>query len=305
MMISIVSPVYNSSSTLSALSAGLREHLQGLGEDHEIILVDDGSPDNSWELIERIAEAHPEVRGIKLRRNFGQHHAIIAGLQQTRGEWVVVMDCDLQDNPAEIPALYRQAIKGFPIVTASRTDRKDPAFKKWTSRLFWKTLGYITGKPLNYKVANFGIYHREVVDAIIALNEPIPFFPTMVLWTGFRSATIDVEHGSRHSGTTSYSYSRMFKLAIDIILANSGKPIRFIIRLGFSISLISFLIGAYAYFMQPEHHIIIPGFTSLILSIWFLGGLTILFLGILGLYFGNTFEGVKGRPDYIIEKKTN
>ena len=211
----------------------------------------------------------------------------------------------MQDSPDEIPMLLQKAREGFPIVTASRTDRKDTYFKKWSSRLFWKTLSYLTGTLLDHKVANFGIYHKEVIKAICMLKEPVPFFPTMVLWTGFKRSTIDVEHGKRHSGKTGYSFYRMFKLAIDIILANSDKPIRIVIRIGFTLSLISFLIGFYYLFLNLTNQIIIPGYTSIIISIWFLGGLTILILGILGLYLGKTFEGVKDRPKYLIEKKTN
>jgi dolichol-phosphate mannosyltransferase len=283
----------------------IHTHILSITNNYEIILVDDGSKDNSWKEIENISSTDAKVKGIKLSRNFGQHYAIIAGLEQATGEWIAVMDCDLQDNPEEIPALYNKAQEGFAIVTASRTDRKDPFLKKCSSRLFWKTLSYLTGMSLNYKVANFGIYHKDVIKAITSLKESIPFFPTMVLWTGYKRTTIGVEHGFRHSGETGYSYYRMIKLAIDIILANSDKPIRIVIRVGFGISMISFLIGLYYFVLHLANKIIIPGFTSLIISIWFLGGLTILILGILGLYLGKTFEGVKGRPNYIIEKTTN
>jgi dolichol-phosphate mannosyltransferase len=304
MLISVVTPVYNSSTTINTLVRQIVETVAPLASPFEIIMVDDGSTDDSWDVIESLC-IHAPVRGIKLSRNYGQHHAIMAGLAEACGEWIVVMDCDLQDNPVEIARLYRKAMEGYAVVTACRIDRKDPFLKKLFSRMFWKTLSYLTGASIDHKIANFGIYRKDIIQAIIRMNEPVPFFPTMVLWAGFKKTTIDAAHGKRHSGKTGYSYSRMLRLAIDIILANSDKPIRIFIRIGFAISLISFFIGLRYLFLHLTHRIVVPGFTSIIISIWFLGGLTILILGILGLYLGKTFEGVKGRPNYIIEKKTS
>lgn len=304
-VISVVIPVYRAEATIGPLLGQLSETLQQMALSYELILVCDRSPDRSWEVILQACAADERVKGIQLSRNFGQHYAITAGLDHARGEWVVVMDCDGQDRPAEIPALYRKAMEGYDIVVARRVDRKDGLTKKLFSRLFWNSLGYLTGTNLDHTVANFGIYHRGVVDAVCALREPIRFFPSMVNWVGFSRTGMDVEHAERIEGRSSYNFSRMFALATDVILANSDKPIRLIIRLGFLISLFAFGIGLYYLYLNLTHQIVVPGYTSIILSIWFLSGLIILILGVIGLYIGKTFEGVKDRPIYIIDKKQN
>jgi len=305
MTLSIVSPVYNSVNTIYTLIDEIEKSVSVFIKDFEIILVDDGSIDESWNEIEKISAQNSFVKGIKLSRNFGQHYAISAGLEHVKGDWIVVMDCDLQDNPTEIPRLFKKAQEGYAIVTAQRINRKDNFFKRWSSKLFWKTLSYLTGTSIDHTVANFGIYRKDVIANLNLMKETIRFFPTMVLWVGFKSTSIKTEHSNRHDGKTTYSYYKMFRLAIDVILANSDKPIRIVIRIGFLISFFSFFLGIYYLFLRISNQIIMPGYTSLIISIWFLGGLTILILGILGLYLGKTFEGVKGRPNYIIEKKTN
>lgn len=304
-VISVVIPVYRGADVLVPLLDQLKAALQPMALAYEIILVNDRSPDDSWAAIRAACTADPQVKGISLSRNFGQHYAITAGLDHAVGAWVVVMDCDLQDRPAEIPKLYRKAQEGFDIVLARRTERKDTFLKKMSSRLFWNTLGYLTGSSIDHTVANFGIYRREVVDAVCSLREPIRFFPSMVNWVGFSRTSIDVEHGERYSGKSNYTLSRMLALATDVILANSDKPIRLIIRLGFIISMIAFGIGLYYFYRNLTHQIIVPGYTSIIISIWFLSGLIILILGVIGLYLGKTFEGVKNRPIYIIDKKQN
>lgn len=305
MHISIVIPTYRSAQIVSELANKLEAVLIPLVAEYEIIFVNDGSPDNSWEQIRSLCALNPRVKGICLSRNFGQHYAITAGLDNARGEWVVVMDCDLQDRPEEIIRLYQKAQDGYDIVLARRTDRKDAFIKKLTSRLFWNTMGYLTGTKIDHTVANFGIYRHEVIQAVCSLREPIRFFPSMVNWVGFNRTTIDVEHGERYIGKSSYTFTRMINLATDVILANSDKPIKLIFRLGFLISLIAFGIGVYYIYRNLTHQIVVPGYTSIIISIWFLCGLIILILGVIGLYLGKTFEGVKNRPIYIIDKKQN
>ena len=215
------------------------------------------------------------------------------------------MDCDFQDAPSEIPNLYNKTKEGFDVVLARRINRKDGFVKKLFSKLFWKTLGWLTGTNIDHTVANFGIYNKKVIQAVCSLRESIRFFPSMILWVGFSKTTLDVKHQERQTGTSGYNFSRMFKLALDVMLAYSDKPIRLVIKMGFFISLFTLLIGLYYLYLNITHQILVPGYTSLIISIWFLSGLIILILGILGLYIGKTFEGVKNRPIYIIEKKLN
>ena len=303
--LSIVSPIYNAEFTAEELIMRIENVLNKMKISYEIILVNDGSWDNSWQKITKICTEKTFVKGISLSRNFGQHYAITAGLDAAKGDWVIVMDGDLQDQPEEIPNLYKKALEGYDIVCARRTNRKDSFWKKISSRLFWNTLGYLTGNKIDHTIGNFGIYKKEVIAAICSLRESIRFFPSMVTWVGFKKTYLDVEHATRHSGSSSYPFSRMFKLALDVILAYSDEPIRLIIQLGFFISLMSICVGIYYLYQNFTHQILVPGYTSIIISIWFLSGLIIFILGIIGLYLGKTFEGVKNRPIYIIDKTIN
>ncbi len=303
--ISVVIPVYRAENIIGELVSQLDIALKSIVNSYEIILVDDYSPDQSWNTINTICTSNEKIKGIKLSRNFGQHYAITAGLDHAQGNWIVVMDCDFQDSPTEISNLYNKSKEGYDIVLARRVSRQDSFLKKTFSRMFWKTLGYLTGTNIDHTVANFGIYSKRVIDSVCSLRESIRFFPSMVLWVGFSKTSIDVQHQERHSGKSSYNFSRMFKLAIDVMLAFSDKPIRLVIKTGFFISLFSVLVGIYYFFLNLAHRIVVPGYTSIIISIWFLGGLIILILGILGLYIGKIFEGVKNRPIYIVEKQIN
>ncbi len=303
--LSVVSPVYNAEKTIPVLVERIESSIQKITSDYEIILVEDCGTDNSWEVIEKMAKTNPKIIGIKLSRNFGQHYAITAGLDQAKGDWVVVMDCDLQDQPEEIEKLYKKAQEGFDVVLARRFDRKDHFFKKLFSKIFYRTLGYLTGSEQDETVANFGIYNRNVVNAVVSMRESIRIFPAMVKWVGFKFAKVDVEHSERMDGVSNYNTKKLINLSIDIILAYSDKPIRLLIKGGGIISIISMLIALIYFIKWLRGEIIILGYTSLIISIWLLSGIIISTLGVLGLYIGKTFEGVKKRPIYIIDKKIN
>lgn len=304
--ISVVSPVYRAENLLHELVKRLHENLSRITDDYEIILVEDGSSDQSWEIIELLCVTDTRIKGIKLSRNFGQHYAITAGLDHVRGEWVIVMDCDLQDRPEEIPLIYQKANQEhFDIVLAKRNERTDGFIKKISSKLFYSVLSYLTGSKEDASVANFGIYHRTVIDSLQQLREPIRYFPTMVKWVGFRKTYISVEHGERFAGKTSYNWNKLFRLALDIILANSDKPIRLVVKLGLFIAALSFLIGIVLIYQYLTNQITVAGYTSILVSVWFIGGIILMVLGLLGLYIGKIFEGVKQRPIYIKAKEIN
>lgn len=302
---SIVSPIYRAENIAERLVEAIEDAISKITSDYEIILVEDGSPDNSWAVIESIALKNPKVKAIKLCRNFGQHYAITAGLDVSKGEWMVVMDCDLQDNPQEINKMYLQAIQGYDVVLASRIDRKDNLLKKSFSILFYKILSYLSGTKFDHTVANFGIYNRKVIDAFCSMKETIRVFPVMINWLGFRTIKVNVEHSKRIEGKSTYNFKRLFNLAIDIILAFSDKPLRLIIRLGLLFSISAFIFAGIIFVMYLLGDISVLGYTSLIISIWFLSGVIMLTLGVIGLYIGKIFEGVKKRPLYIIEKQQN
>lgn len=303
MLLSIVTPVFRDEEVVEELVKRLLSNLRSITEDFEIILVDDGSPDQSWRKITEQCAKDQRVKGIRLSRNFGQHCAITAGLDLAVGKWVVVMDSDLQDCPEEIISLYQKALEGYDIVVASRKERKDGVLKKAYSQLFYKTLSFLTGVKYDHSVANFGIYHRSVIDSILQMRESIRFFPAMVNWVGFHKTTVSVEHGERFKGDSSYNFKKLFKLAIDIMLAYSDRPLKMIISLGVLTSLGAFVFAAIIFYRAFQGKIILLGYASLIISICFFSGIIISVVGVLGLYLGKVFEGIKKRPIYLIKGK--
>lgn len=290
---------------MSELIARLHPVLAQISVGYEIILVDDLSPDGSWKIIKSLCDRDKKVKAAQLSRNFGQHQAITAGLDQAKGEWVVVMDCDLQDVPEEIIKLYNRSREGYEMVLAGRFDRQDSFFKKFFSKYFYKVLSYLTETRLDESVGNFGIYNRKVVNAVLSMRENIRFFPLLVRWTGFRSVIIPVEHAARIKGRSNYSFRKLLKLALGVMLAFSDKPLRQVVKLGVTMSLLAFLFAMYNLYKYYRGVITEPGFTSLIISIWFLSGVIIAVIGIVGLYVGKIFEQAKNRPIYIINKKEN
>ncbi len=305
MKLSVVSPVYRAELVLDELVERIEKSIPSAFNSYEIILVDDFSPDKSWQKIVEISKTHTNVRGFKLSRNFGQHYAITAGLNQVAGDYIVVLDCDLQDQPEEIEKLFNESQKGFDIVLARRYERKDSFYKKTVSKLFYKTLSYLTGTKQDATVANFGIYSKKVIDEVVKLDEKIKYFPTMVKWVGFSTAYVNVEHASRSEGKSNYNLKKLLNLALDIILAYSDKPLRLIIKFGLTIAIISFLMVFYVLYEKFTGKVSVSGYASLIISIWFLSGCMLTTLGVVGLYIGKIFEGVKNRPSYIIEKSTD
>lgn len=300
--LSIVSPVYRAEKIVPELVERIRKSVLKITDNFEIILVEDCGPDNSWTAIELECKNDTRVKGIKLSRNFGQHYAITAGLDYAKGEWVVVMDCDLQDLPEEIPCLYNKTIEGYDIVLARRYERQDKFLKRLSSKLFYSTLSYLTGTKQDNSIANFGIYHQKVIKAICSMKESIKYFPTMVRWVGFNKTAINVQHAERLEGGSSYNLKRLLNLALDIILAYSDKPLRLTVKSGLIISFSAFVFALITFIRAIFHDIEVSGYASLIISIWLFSGLIIFTLGIMGLYLGKTFEGVKGRPPYIVNK---
>ena len=302
---SIVSPVYRAELLVDLLVETIIQEVTPITEDFEIILVDDGSPDKSWERMEGIARSDKRVKALRLSRNFGQHYAITAGLDAAKGEWIIVMDCDLQDKPSEIKKLYNKTREGYDIVLAQRIQRQDKFLKRFFSKSFYSVLSYMTGVKQDASIANFGIYHHRAVDAMILLREPIRYFPSMVSWVGFKKTTVPIEHGAREVGSSNYSFKRLIKLAMDIMLASSDKPLKITVKLGFYISALSFIFAIYTIIRAFRGEIEVIGYASLIVSVWLLSGIVIMLMGVVGLYVGKSFEGIKNRPIYVVSEKIN
>jgi len=303
--ISIVSPVYRGEKMVEELVRRNMESVSAITDDYEIILVNDASPDNSWGEIVMQCALNPKVKGINLSRNFGQHYAITAGLHYAKGDWIVVMDCDLQDRPEEIPNLYKKAQEGFDIVYARRAERKDGFFKRMSSSLFHGVYNWLSGMHTDKAIANYGIYKHCVIEEYNKMPERARSFGTLLNYLGFKTTSIDVAHAVRTEGESSYSLHKLLKLAFDVMISNSNKPLRMAVGLGFGMAALSFLLALYNLIAKWVGIIQVPGFTTTIFSIWFVGGLLLFVIGVLGLYIGKIFDQVKGRQLFVVRDKLN
>jgi len=303
-LLSVVIPVYKAEHCLDELYARLKTALESISPEFEIVLVEDCGGDGSWQVIERLAAADPRVRGIQFSRNFGQHYGITAGLDHCRGDWTVVMDCDLQDRPEEIPRLYAAAQQGYDIVLARRGSRRDPLFKRINSWLFYKLFSYLADIEYDGQTGNFRIMSRKVVENFLHMRERLRFFGGLVQWMGFPTTSIEVEHAERFEGNSTYTFAKLWKLATETIIAYSDKPLRLSVRFGFLMAFLAFCYGVYILGRALFYGSAIPGWNSLIVSLYFLGGIIIAILGILGIYLGKTFDEAKKRPLYIVRRAT-
>lgn len=301
--IAVVVPVYYGEKSLPELTNRLQFVFEKLDVNYEIILVNDASPDNSWSVIKELQAQNKNIIGINFSRNFGQHYSITAGLNETNADWIVVMDCDLQDVPEEIIPLYHKAKEGFDVVLAQRIERQDHFFKRFFSKMFYAILSYLSGIKYDPSIANFGIYNDKVIQEITNLPEKNKYFPTMVKWVGFNQIAIPVNHADRKYGETSYNFKKLFNLSLDIVLSYSDKPLRLAIKLGMLITFTSIIFTLYQIYRWYNNEIEVLGYASIIISIWFLSGIIIFVFGVIGLYVGKIFENVKDRPTYIIKEK--
>jgi len=280
--ISIVVPVYGCSNSLETLYKRLNKSLSTVTDSFEIIMINDASPDDAWDTIKELSKQNSRVIGINFSRNFGQHYAITAGLERAN-----------------------KAQEGYDIVFGQRKNRQDSFLKKLGSKLFYKLLSYLTNTKQDSSIANFGIYSKSSIDAVLSMGDKLKCFPVMIRWVGFKSSTVTIKHASREEGKSSYSLSSLISLSIDIMLSFSDKPLKLAVKSGFIISTLSFIISLVILIKALVTDYIVPGWASTIMSLWFLGGLIIMVLGIVGIYVGKTFNQVKDRPSYLIQETTN
>ncbi len=302
--ISVVIPVYRAESCLEELYRRLKAALEPLTADFEIMLVEDCGGDRSWSLIVELAQRDPRVKGIQFSRNFGQHYGITAGLDRCNGDWVVVMDCDLQDRPEEIPRLYAKAQEGHEIVVARRGKRSDPLLKRFSSWLYYSVFSWLADMDYDPQAGNFRILSRKVINNYRNMRERSRFFGSLINWMGFPFTSIDVQHDERFAGDSSYTFGKLWRLGAETIIAYSDKPLRIAVRLGFFIATCAFLYGLYILFLALFHGSPVTGWSSLIVSIYFMGGVIVVILGILGIYLGKTYDETKHRPLYVINHMT-
>lgn len=290
---------------LEELVSRIEKSVETFTKGYEIILVNDSSPDNSWNKILEVCSKDSKVKGINLSRNFGQHYAITAGLSESKGEWVVVMDCDLQDRPEEIPNLYRKAQEGYDSVFAQRVERRDKFTKRLSSTLFNAVFAFLTDQDQDKTVGNFGIYSRQVIDAVLSMGDSVRWFPIMVKWVGFKIGYLPVEHAERAEGKSSYSLRRLLSVASDNMIAFSNKPLRLMLQFGFFVVVLSILMALFYLIRYLTGGIAVDGFTTMVISMWLLGGIIIMLIGMTGIYIGKIFDKTKDRPLYIIRDKIN
>ena len=303
-LLSVVSPVYKAEKILPALCQRLDAALSAITDDHEVILVCDGSPDRSWEVMEQLVRQYPKLVVVKLSRNFGQHYAMTAGLDMARGEWTVVMDCDLQDSPEEIENLLNKTREGFDIVVARRLNRQHKWWKRTTSTLYFKVFSLLSGFQLDGSVGSFRIMSRPVVDGLCSMRESYRMFAGLVEWLGFRTGYLDVQHAARYEGESSYNLSRLIKMALDGMISFSNRPLYISIGAGLALSILSSLYGTYLiirYLIDPGANTV-AGWLSTVTLTTFIGGLILLNQGVLGIYLGRLYNQAKGRPLYVVDR---
>jgi len=303
--VSVVIPCYFSAESLTNLSSKIIESCNPITSNFEIIYVDDGSKDSTWQVISDLSMRDSRIHGIKFSRNFGQHKAIMAGLRESKYEYIVVMDADMQDDPAQIPRLISKAKdSGVEVVMAKRNKKQHNFLKKFGSKLFSKIFSLMTGLRRESEFGNFGVYSRKVINEVKSFGDKDFLLGNLVTWSGFSASYIDVDHNARLHGKSTYSLLALVSLAYSVIISHSNFPLRFIVFLGSVVSSFSFLLAVLvlaAYFFRDETPL---GWTSMIITILLSTGLLLISIGIVGLYIGRIFDSTKQRPLFIVSDRT-
>jgi dolichol-phosphate mannosyltransferase len=301
--ISIIIPVYNEEKSISELYRRLRETVSQITESYEFIFVNDGSKDNSFGELLKLAEQDQHVFYINFSRNFGHQVAVTAGLDVCKGKAVVIIDGDLQDPPELIADLYKKYKEGYEVVYATRTHRKgEGMFKTFTAKLFYRTMKRLTSINIPLDTGDFRLVDQKVVHYLKQMPEQNKFLRGQIAWLGFKQTRVPFSRDKRKHGKTGYSVGQMFRFALDGITSFSDKPLQFVTTLGFTISTISFIIILYAIYSHYVLHRTITGWTSLIISSMFIGGIQLISIGIIGEYINRINKNVINRPLYIIDK---
>jgi glycosyltransferase involved in cell wall biosynthesis len=297
--LSVVVPVYGCAGCIPELVARSRQALEAIGEPFEIILVDDGSTDGAWPVLAALARTDPDVQAIRLSRNFGQHAAITAGLAASAGRWAIVMDCDLQEPPEEIPRMYAKAHEGFDIVRMVRRERRHSMPRRSAGRLY-RWLVMERGRREGY--STLSLVSRKVVSALLRMEDRDREYQLMLDWLGFRQAVLEFAHADRPAGKSSYTLRGLLRVALDGMYFRTTLPLRLVVALG---ALVAFAgLGLACYEVYSYYAVGSPeGYTTLVVLLLVLSGFIIISLGVVGLYVGRVFEQVRRRPLFIIEER--
>jgi polyisoprenyl-phosphate glycosyltransferase len=304
-VLSVVSPVYCAGAMVDELVAGILGSAAAVTPDFEVILVDDGSSDDSWARITAAGARDPRVRGIRLARNFGQHHAITAGIANAAGDFVVVMDCDLQDDPRYIPALVQKAREGFEVVVTRRQARQHSWLRNATAELFVRSFNLLSdGQLANRSTGGYSLISRRVVEAYLRVGDVHRHHLLILGWLGYEKGVIDVEHGRRRSGRSSYSFGRLVRHALEGITSQSTRLLRISIGMGFGY-VVAAVLGMVYLIISYLQHGYRAGWASTIVLLLGSTGLILMAIGILGVYIGNIFDQVRSRPLYLVSDSRN
>jgi len=299
--ISVVAPLFNEEQTLPELVRRLAQVLDEIGEPAEVVLVDDGSTDDTFALASNAARDDSRFRVIRLSRNFGHQVAISAGLDAAAGQAVVVMDGDLQDPPEVISDLVRVWREGFDVVHAVRIRREgEPLLRKARAALFYRALRRLTDTDMPLDAGDFRLVDARALTAFRAMRERNRYIRGMFSWVGFRQTTVGYARASRYAGTSKYPFRKLVKLGADGVLSFSNEPLRLALRLGFVISSLAVLIAVLAVVAKVAGLYSVPGIASLVVLTAFLGGVQLMLIGIQGEYIARIYDEVKARPLYLV-----
>jgi glycosyltransferase involved in cell wall biosynthesis len=300
--LSVVIPVYGCDSCLTDLCDRLQRAIEPLTDDYELIFVDDRSPDGSWTVLQGLAQERPALRLVRLSRNFGQHAAITAGLFESSGRRVVVMDCDLQDRPEDIPRLWAEAEKGYEVVLSRRRRRSQSLLRRLTGHLYYRLRNVLVRTDMYTNYTNLSMISRKVVEAFLTLRDKDRQYLLIVDWLGFEQTTVEVDPADRRAGNSSYNWRRLVKVAVDGMFFQTTVLLRWIVYVGFSLALLGALLASYTLivyaFGRP-----LPAWTGLPVLTLLLAGFIIISTGVAALYIGKIFDQVKGRPLYVVDTK--
>jgi dolichol-phosphate mannosyltransferase len=299
--LSVVVPVYGCADCLVALHDRLTRSITSVTDSYELVFVDDRSIDAGWSVLQRLALDDAHIRAFRLSRNFGQDAAITAGLAEARGEWAVVMDCDLQEAPEDIPRLWEAASGGYDLVRSVRRGWRHSAFRRITSRIY-RSLTLETDVRPDY--SNLSLLSRRVIDAFLQLRDRDREYMIALDWLGFDSTAIEIDHHERHAGKSGYTLGRLVKVALDGMFFRSTVLLRLVVLVGFLVAAIGLIVAGFEvadYFLEPSKTV--PGYTSLAVLVLILAGVIIVSVGVVGLYVGRIFEQVKNRPLFLIDER--
>ncbi len=304
-MISVVVPAYNEERNVDVLYARLRTELDPVTPDWEIVIVDDGSSDATWERVSALSAADARVRGVRLSRNFGHQSALLAGLAAARGRAVVSMDADLQHPPEVVAELVRAWQQGFQIVHAVRRDPpRMPFLKRQTSRLYYRLFAFLSGVDIEAGAADFRLLDRQVLDEILKFEEEGLFLRGIVHWVGYATTSVPFDCGERFAGTSKYNFRKMLTLGWHGVSSFSLVPLRIGIFIGLLSSTVAFLGVCYAILGKWLDHSAIPGWASSVAISSFLFGVLFVFLAILAEYVGRIVVEVRKRPRFLVRETT-